>query len=239
MPLYMSDFSGFPSPSDIAKRMPVSVRIYQSLRQQIVRLALKPGENLNRQHIAETYRVSQSPVRDAFLRLEAEGLIEIFPQSRTIVAPIDLDQARETQFLRLGLELEVCRTLARAGDPSLVEPTGKILFQQRQALEAEDLERFVQLDWDFHFSLCRAAGHPALWELISGYSGHLDRLRQLNLPDPGKPATILDCHDRILQSIRKGDPEAADVAVREHLSGTLRAANEIMERYPQYFPRSA
>ena len=235
MPRPMSDFSAFPNPSDVARRMPASLQIYQSLRQQIVRLALKPGESLNRQQIAEAYRVSQSPVRDAFLRLEAEGLIDIFPQSRTVVAPIDVDQARETQFLRLGLELEVCRTLAQARDPARIEPTAKVLVRQRQAFEAGDLERFAQLDWDFHFSLCDAAGHPALWELISGRSGHIDRLRQLNLPDPGKPATILDCHSRILEGIREGDLAATEAAVRDHLSGTLRAASQIMQRYPQYF----
>lgn len=231
----MQGFPIFPNPSGVARRIPVSMQIYQSLRDQIVRLVLKPGENLNRQQIAEAYRVSQSPVRDAFLRLEAEGLIEIYPQSRTVIAPIDVDHARETQFLRLGLELEVCRTLALTKDPSLIAPTEQVLRRQRQALEIEDLDRFTQLDWDFHFSLCSAVGHPALWELISERSGHIDRLRQLNLPDPGKPGTILDCHGRILAGISAGDLAATEAAVRDHLSGTLKAAPQIIERHPEYF----
>lgn len=225
----------FPTHSGAARRIPVSEQIYQALRNHIVQLVLKPGENLNRQQIAEAYRVSQSPVRDAFLRLESEGLIEIFPQSRTVIAPIDVEHARETQFLRLGLELEVCRTLALAGDPERIAATEQVLLRQRQALDIDDLERFAQLDWEFHHSLCRAVGHPALWQLISDRSGHIDRLRQLNLPDPGKPATILDCHGRILAGIRAGDLAATEAAVREHLSGTLRAVPQITERNPQYF----
>ncbi|WP_233192913.1 GntR family transcriptional regulator [Acidimangrovimonas sediminis] len=222
-------------PSNKSRRIPVSEQIYQSLRARIVRLVLQPGESLNRQQIAEGYRVSQSPVRDAFLRLEQEGLIEIFPQSRTIVTPIDIHHARETQFLRLGLELEICRTLAAKRDPSLLAQSEQILLRQRQALDINDLERFASLDFEFHLSLCDAVGHAALWHLISDRSGHIDRLRQLNLPDPGKPATILNCHSQILDGIRAGNLGATEAAVREHLSGTLQAVRQIMALHPGYF----
>ncbi|TMV82785.1 GntR family transcriptional regulator [Thioclava sp. BHET1] len=225
----------FSMPSGKARRIPVSEQIYQSLRDQIVRLQLQPGENLNRQQLAEAYRVSQSPVRDAFLRLEQEGLIEIFPQSRTIVTPIDVDHARETQFLRLGLEIEVCRTLTLTKDPSRIAKSTQILLRQRQAWEANDLEHFASLDFDFHLSLCEAVGHAALWMLIAERSGHIDRLRQLNLPDPGKPATILSCHGQILDGIRTGDLAATEAAVRDHLSGTLQAVTQIIERHPEFF----
>ena len=105
-----------------ARRLPrrptASQMLYDSLRDRVLSLELAPGAPLSRAEIAETYGVSQTPVRDALQRLEAEGLVETFPQSRTLVAKIDLAHARETQFLRLGLELEVARVLAAAPDPA-------------------------------------------------------------------------------------------------------------------------
>ncbi|WP_233192997.1 GntR family transcriptional regulator [Acidimangrovimonas sediminis] len=215
--------------------MPVSFMIHRALRAQIVDMQLRPGASLNRQQIADHYRVSQSPVRDAFLRLESEGLIDIFPQSRTLVAPIDIDQARETQFLRLGLELEVCRSLARRGDAGALAEARNISALQKVALEQNDLSRFSRLDWEFHHALYAAAGYPQLWDMISARSGHIDRLRQLNLPDPGKPAAVLDYHERILERIAAGDDAGCERAVREHLSGTLGAVEDIRDRHPEFF----
>jgi DNA-binding GntR family transcriptional regulator len=66
-------------------------------------------------------------------------------------------------------------------------------------------------------------------------SGHIDRLRNLNLPDPGKAATILADHASILQAAMSSSVAEAERAVRKHLSGTLGAIEQIKERYPQYF----
>ena len=70
--------------------------------------------------------------------------------------------------------------------------------------------------------------------MISERSGHIDRLRALNLPDPGKVTGILQCHAEILSGIETGDAAAAEDAVRRHLSGTLSALPSIIGRYPEY-----
>lgn len=75
----------------------------------------------------------------------------------------------------------------------------------------------------------------ALSSVIEARSGHIDRLRKLNLPAPGKSESILDCHSRILDAIERGDVEAARAVLREHLSGTLAMADEIRERNPEFF----
>jgi DNA-binding GntR family transcriptional regulator len=217
------------------KRISVSQQIQDSLRARIVSLELAPRLSLSRADIATHYGVSQTPVRDAMMKLEEEGLLTIYPQSKTEVSRINVAHARETQFLRLSLELEVTRLLALKEDKTSLAPARQILRLQQTALEDGDLKLFSALDRRFHLSLFKATGNANLWQLVSSRSGHIDRLRNLNLPDPGKPANILHYHGLILDGIAKGDVAATDTAVREHLSGTLQQVDQIVARNPEYF----
>jgi GntR family transcriptional regulator, rspAB operon transcriptional repressor len=212
-----------------------SQQIYDALRTRIVSLKLIPGENLSRAEIAEYYGVSQTPVRDAMMKLEEDGLLVVFPQSKTEVSRIDIRQAQETQFLRLAVELEVAHKLSRMDDKRPLVPVRKILEEQQTALKNDNLERLATLDRSFHYALCEAAGVANLWQLVSARSGHIDRLRNLNLPDPGKGANILLFHGRILSALESGHANEAEEAVRGHLSGTLSQLDRIIARYPDYF----
>lgn len=217
------------------RRGSASVQLHDALRERILSLDLAPGQNLSRTEIAADYQVSLTPVRDALIKLEEEGLIDTFPQSKTEVSKIDLDHAQETHFLRLSLELEIVRRLAARGDAALTQKARSFLAQQVAARDADDLASFARLDRAFHLALYEAVGVENLHALIDARSGHIDRLRKLNLPDPGKTRSILDCHRRILDAIDAADETAACAALREHLSGTLAMANVIRDRNPRYF----
>lgn len=212
-----------------------SARVYSGLRAQIISLALEPHSNLVRTEIAEIYGVSQSPIREAMHRLEQEGLVVAYPQSRTVVAKIDVDHARETQFLRMAIELEAARSLVKLAQPDLLRPARRILAMQKMAGDDGDIDEFTALDRLFHLSLVEPVGVVSLCHLVSSRSGHIDRLRRLNLPDPGKMASVLQHHNDILDAIEAGDLAETESAVRTHLSGTLAAVPQIMEQYPQYF----
>jgi len=217
------------------KRISVSQQIQDSLRARIISLELAPRISLSRADIAQHYGVSQTPVRDAMMKLEEEGLLTIYPQSKTEVSRIDVAHARETQFLRLSLELEVTRMLTLKEDKSILAPARQILRLQETAQAEGDLAVFAALDRRFHLSLFRATGYSNLWQLVASRSGHIDRLRSLNLPDPGKPANIVHYHRLILEGIAAGDVAATEKAVREHLSGTLQQVEQIVARNPEYF----
>lgn len=212
-----------------------AARVYAALRAQIISLELLPDTTLVRNDIAQAFGVSQSPVREAIQRLEQEGLVISYPQSRTVVSRIDVAHARETQFLRVSIELEVARTLAKLGNAALLAPSTRLLQMQRLAGDDRDIGEFTSLDRLFHLSLFEAAGVRALWHLIADRSGHIDRLRRLNLPDPGKIAEVIGHHQAILEAISSGERDAVEDAVRTHLSGTLAATENIMEQHPRYF----
>jgi GntR family transcriptional regulator, rspAB operon transcriptional repressor len=210
-------------------------RVYTALRSRIVALDLLPDTVLSRIDIARENSVSQSPVREAILKLEQEGLVVSYPQSKTVVTRIDIDHARETQFLRLSVELEVAKSLAQARNPDLLLPVTRILRMQKLACEDRDIAEFTALDRLFHVALFQLAGVEALSRLIAGRSGHIDRLRRLNLPDPGKMTGVVEAHERILAAIASGDVADVETQVRNHLSGTLASVPLIVQAHPGYF----
>ena len=151
------------------------------------------------------------------------------------MSKIDIAQARETQFLRISLEIEVTRTLIAIGNPALLEEARQTLDKQKQALAAQDLNSFSASDRAFHRALFHAAQVPELWNLVTERSGHIDRLRKLNLPDPGKAADIIHYHQNILDAVLGRDVVKAEAEVRGHLTGTLASVGSITERHPEYF----
>lgn len=223
-------------PIRLDRRQSVAGQIFDHLRRQIVSLQLAPGTVLSRPALAEAYGVSQTPIRDALLRLEQEALVTVHPQSSTMVAPIDVEQAHEAQFLRISLECEVSRTIAL--DPAahdLATPERLLAEMHRAWDEGQDKPRFVESDLGYHRAMFRTTGHEGLWELVKQRSGNVDRLRNLHLPEPGKAAQILADHHAHLDALKAGDEVGAQRVIRRHLTGTLGKAQELREAHRQFF----
>jgi DNA-binding GntR family transcriptional regulator len=210
-------------------------QVLERLRQAILSLELTPGTILSRNELSAQFGVSSTPVRDALMRLEEESLVEVFPQHATVVSPIDVTLAQQAHFLRLSLELEIVRSLALNPDPGLIARLKSILAQQQASMKASDLQAFELADQDFHRHLYEAAQMQDLWILVRSRSGHIDRLRRLNLPSPGKIQGILQHHKLIVGAIADGSPDKAQEHLRDHLSGTLSHIEEIKAKYPSYF----
>jgi DNA-binding GntR family transcriptional regulator len=210
-------------------------QVFDHLRERILALDLKPGAVLSRVELMEQFGLSQTPIRDALLRLAEEGLVDIFPQHATLVSAIDLTHARQTQFLRRSIELEVVRTLALGADETVIAGLTANLARQHAMVDTEDFQSFWALDQSFHRAMYEAAGVPDLWRLVRSRSGHLERLRKLHLPTPGKTVKIHSDHSLIVSAIAAHDPDLAQRHLRDHLSGTLGLIDTIRDRYPGYF----
>ncbi|WP_088343161.1 MULTISPECIES: GntR family transcriptional regulator [Rhodomicrobium] len=209
-------------------------QVFERLREAITALELTPGTVLSRTEIAAQFGISQTPVRDALMRLDKEGLVEIYPQHATVVSPIDVNHAEQAHFLRRSLELEIVRTLALDTPPTLAASLTGAIAQQEAAARVEDFETFSAMDRLFHRTLYEAAGMSELWLLVRSRSGHIDRLRRLHLPTPGKAQEILHDHQRILAAIISGNAVEAQDHLRDHLSGTLAHVAQIRAAYPAY-----
>ncbi|MDB5928398.1 MAG: transcriptional regulator, GntR family [Polaromonas sp.] len=212
-------------------------QVFEALRELIVSVQLEPGTVLQRAELAEHFGVSQTPIRDALQRLGEEQLVDIFAQHATVVSRIDLSAALQAHFLRRSIELEILATLCDlpdAGHGELVRRLNASLAVQQAALEPLDVAQLTLADQAFHQTLYEAASVGPLWSLVRRQSGHVDRLRRLNLPDKGKPQAIVRDHRAIAQAIERKDAQAAENALRQHLAGTLAFVDDIKHRFPDW-----
>jgi GntR family transcriptional regulator, rspAB operon transcriptional repressor len=217
------------------RRLPVVTQIYDRLRQLIVELRLRPHESISKAELAKKFGVSESPVREALLRLAEEGLVVIKPQSGTYVAPIDEEKAAEARFLRLSIEIEVVKQLCKSIDEESLAELGSILARQRFHCENHEREAFSRQDSAFHLAMYRMAGVAGLWRAVAAMRAHLTRLRMLDIPQPGTMTSIISEHQAIFEAVSVHDALAAEAAVRHHLSGTVAPIETLKAKHPEYF----
>jgi len=216
----------------------ISPQIVEYLRERILALELKPGTTLSRTALQQQFGLSQTPVRDALLKLEEEGLVTVYPQYATLVSRINIDLARQTHFMRRAIESDAVRELAERQRATNTATT--VVAELRQANEAvgeqaraKDQAGFLIADRAFHHTIFRHADLLELWPILRRHSGHLDRLRMLNLPNLGMDRVVI-LHGQIIDGIAAGDPDMAVAAMREHLSKTLAMLEWIGQEYPDY-----
>lgn len=228
-----------PKPRDAAGttlNLPASSQVYEMLRARIISLELPPGERLSRLELAEQFGVSTSPLREAIQRLEREGFVATFRQSRTVVTHINPDMLQQEHFLRTGIECEVVNALAAMPDKAALKKVSAIIRMQRVLIEDPDqIDLFRKLDEDFHGELFAAAGQAPLHLFATEWSSQMARLRTLDLPSEGKLASVVEDHEAIIDAICSGDCHGATDAIRAHLSGTIARLPQIMSQHPEYF----
>lgn len=212
----------------------VALQIYEILHKRILNVELVPGTVLSRAALQMEFGVSQTPVRDALIRLQEDGVVDVYPQYATVVARIDIRHAQQAQFLRLSLELEAIRTLSSESPAETASELSAIVTRQETFASPETYDSFDACDQEFHRKLYERADILDLWTNVRRQSVHLDRLRRLHLPMPGKMQTVLADHRAIVDAIQSANPEEATAALRRHLSGTLSITDMIRQRFPEY-----
>jgi DNA-binding GntR family transcriptional regulator len=211
-------------------------QVFDYLRNRIIDLDMPPGTLISRQELQVLFGFSSTPIRDALLQLQDESLVEIFPQHATVVSPISLKLARQTQFLRRSIELEALKTICAMPDRrKLVAALNGTLVRQRSLLAEGDLPAFDEVDRSFHAMLCEAASVPDLWIMIRRQAGHIDRMRRMHLPVPGKAEQVIRDHARVIAAIEAADVVEAELAMRDHLSRSLASTDEMRAKWPHYF----
>ncbi|MEV0030552.1 GntR family transcriptional regulator [Nocardia sp. NPDC050793] len=193
---------------------------YREVKERILTGALPGGELISEGEIAAALGTSRTPVREAFLRLETEGWMRLYPKRGALVVPIPPDEAEHVAHARYVVETAAVRALVAADPDAVATPLRASLDRQRTLAATEDLDAFAIEDTDFHRTYVVAAGNP----LLSGFYDSLrERQRRMNSValrrGPLDIDRIIDQHAGLAELITGGDVVGFAAALIEHLAG--------------------
>lgn len=196
--------------------------VHDELRRLILAGELRPGERIREVELAEHFRVSRGPVREAIRELEVEGLAVRIQRRGSFITPLDPHDIEEIYSLRAAIEeLAVRRAMARA-DPVLLFNLERSVAGMRRAIEDGRPAESFDPDLAFHSAFYEAADHGRLLGVWGSLRGPIRILFTLTAgrPDAEFRRTLVD-HDALLDAVREGDVERCVSLVRGHLVSAL------------------
>jgi DNA-binding GntR family transcriptional regulator len=203
----------------LASDRPMVAQVYEILRARIVGVDFLPGQRLSEKEISSALEASKTPVREALIKLEDVGLVDIIPRSGTYVTPIRIGRYLEASFVRCNLERGAAQRAAAASDHrKIAERLERIRDEQQEALSAADYLTFFRLDQRLHRSIFEMTGIPGVWHTIIQTQADVDRVRHLKrIHNIRRGPKVVAEHGEIIEAIRRGEPEAAADALVRHL----------------------
>lgn len=190
--------------------------VYDSLKVRILELDLQPGTLLDETLVSRQFGVSRSPVREALIRLSAEGLVQNLRNRTSIVAQFDV-AALPAYFDAVQLLYRLSARLAAANViPSKVDYLRRIVGEHEEALHRGDMQSMIRLNRDFHTAVAEMSGNPFIANWMRGLLDQGQRILRLyarNLGD-NLPDAVLKPHRDMVEAIASGDADKAEEAGR-------------------------
>ncbi|CTQ61564.1 MAG: GntR family transcriptional regulator [Roseibium album] len=210
-------------------------RVYDAILAMILRLEIKPREKLSEVQLSKELGVSRTPVREAFLRLESLGFLDIVPQRGTIVAPMRDAEFRKSQFMREAFELALVRRAIELEDNSeLCMALDRELKLQTVHSELADENSFFESDEAFHEAIAVHCGVAEIWPEVQRVKMHMDRFRYA-IRSQRETSTILEQHRRIAEAICNRNEAEALAAMTLHLRRANHLIADAAKEHPEYF----
>lgn len=195
-----------------------NTQIYKFLRKDIVCCRINPGTVLSEKEVSERFDVSRQPVREAFIKLAADGLIEIRPQRGSYVCKISLSHVQQLSFIRETIESEIAKRAAVLAGYQQIAALEDIIEQQKNSARHNNTFEFFEFDDDFHRLLANIANCGLAWNIIDNNKAPVDRVRFMSLDKITAPELIVPQHARIVDAIKNKNPDEAASFMRVHLS---------------------
>jgi DNA-binding GntR family transcriptional regulator len=218
----------------------LAARVLRRLRDQIITFELEPYQKISEKSVALELGVSRTPVRESLLRLSEQGLVDVFPQRGTVIAPLRLRDLEKSQFMREALEIALLRRAMKTGDnKQLAKELNAELSVQKVFVETADTKRFYQSDETFHRVIAAHSGLPAIIIEIERSKIHMDRFRHLMLKGLEDLKIILSQHIDLVAAIEASDLAGAERAMQVHLRRILVYTDRAIKLHPEYFEYQA
>lgn len=212
----------------------MGAQLHRILRTAIIRGELTPGQTISEIETSKRFAISRQPVREAFIKLGEERLIEVLPQRGTYVRKISVKEVLDARHLREVIELSIVREVAGQHDASLIATLRRILRAQEK-IKPGDSRGFLALDEEFHRTLALHAGRDYAWRVTESIKAQMDRVRFLAFDFATPKPRLVAEHAAIVDAIEAGDADLAAQRMQSHLREILASLPLIAARYPEHF----
>jgi DNA-binding GntR family transcriptional regulator len=201
--------------------MAATDRAYDFAKARILNGRFPGGTFITEGNVAAAVGLSRTPVREAFARLESEGLLKVYPKRGALVVPVSAAEVESVMEARLVVEQFAIDKVIRSGTDIGSGPADAIARQEKFAA-VDDLRRFMEADNQFHRTFVAAAGNPILLQL---HDSMRDRQHRMGLAalarDDARTMKALDEHRALIDAFEAGDADTARMVIRAHLHATL------------------
>lgn len=198
---------------DELEHIKIGEKIYRILKKAILDGDLKSGQKLNQDELAETLKVSRTPIREALLKLEKEQLVENLPYKGAVVSKFSLRKIRECHEIRAVLEGYAAKIAAKNISKNKLDKLKK-LIEEMKAYK-NNIERVISLNDEFHKLICNASGNERLYYIVESMLKHFPRNISWNLP--GRVKSTIKEHEKVLEAIEKRESGKAEKLMMKHL----------------------
>ena len=206
-----------------ALKMTAKDRAYEFTKGRVLDSTFAGGDLITEGEVAAALGMSRTPVREAFLRLEGEGLLRLYPKRGALVVPVSVGEVEAVMETRMLVERFALDKLLAAGPaPTIAAAMDERIALQEEHASAGDADGFAAVDREFHTVFVTAAGNPIV---LSLYESLRDRQQRMGITalrrEPRRLAEILDEHRALTEAVAGGEVERTLELLDAHLHGTL------------------
>lgn len=201
--------------------------IYHDLWQQIISFEIFPGSRVTETELAEIYRTSRTPIREALKRLEVEGLVTIRPKQGCFVRNVDIELISDYYTVRVALEAMAvelaCTNMSDEEIRVLTDKWNPTNYDKAQ-IGSYDIKKQEE---EFHVSIARASKNKILIAYLEDVNNQIRPIRLLGFPDEKSVIDTYKEHFQICKLIQKRDKEAARQTMIEHIRKSQNTAKTV------------
>ena len=209
--------------------MALSTDLFSSLRKDILQGRLRQGEKLTEQQVCDEYKVSRTPVREAFKQLELEGSIETIPNRGAFVTGFTPQDIRDMYELRKSYEILAVRWAIERITKDEYEKLEEAFEFMEFYTQKKDVEKMLNINMNFHDLIYKASHNRMLYRILSSFQLYIKQSRPSRSESSDTYLDeVLQEHRAIFEAFRDEDPDAAEAAVARHLDNAKQRAKSVL-----------
>ena len=201
----------------IKRKRLTTPQIYQLLRQQIIDFDLFPGSRVTETELAEQFKVSRTPIREALQRLEVEGLVNIRPKQGCFIRPVDTDTISNYYDVRVAIESMAVELACKNMPLENLEAMAKFWNPRNFNEDGDYSDRIQQVEESFHIEIAEGSGNPILAQFLKDINNHIRVIRRLGFPDKKSIRETYHEHYEICKLMLANKSGEAKKAITKHI----------------------